>query len=439
MPDEKIVQIPVADLEIGMYVSELDRPWSDTPFFVQGFYIDSPEDIESLRAHCEFVLVDVFRARKNSVRSADRVYGHKSASAPMQLTPSVPHPVPAVGAALFRTRAADVPAQLFPHRKLKKYADEGSLEDELPRAKRAYADLGAALGAMMAEYQRAGVLDISGVSACAGPVVDSVLRNPDACVWLARLRDEDSYTHRHAAGACVWATALGRQLGLPRIDLQRLALGALLFDVGKLRIPQPLLTKRERLTRGEFELLKSHVDFGMELLQNTGALHRSVAEMVQHHHERHGGHGYPGGLKGEAIPVMARIAAIVDCYDAITSQRPYAPPISPSNAVKKLYAWRDIDFQADLVEEFIQAIGIYPAGTLVELSNGEVGVVLAEYRTRRLRPNLLMLLDRDKRPRANPHSLDLRSALQDEDGKPLEIATSLEPGAFGIVTEALSI
>ncbi len=437
MPDEKIVETPVADLEIGMYVAELDRTWSQTPFFIQGFYIESPDDIDSLRKHCEFVYIDAYRTRQPGGRRGERVFGVKAVA--LQPKAMAVEPPVREGAALFRARAADVPAQLFPHRKLKKYTDAGSLEEELPRAKRAYSDLVAALGEMMQGFLRGGVLDISGVSASAGPVVDSVLRNPDACVWLARLRDEDSYTHRHAAGACVWAVAIGRQLGLPRVDLQRLALGALLFDVGKLRIPRQLLNKRDRLTRGEFELLKSHVDFGMDLLQNTGALHRSIAEMVQHHHERHGGHGYPAGLKGEAIPVMARIAAIVDCYDAITSQRPYAPAISPSNAVKKLYAWRDIDFQADLVEEFIQAIGIYPAGTLVELSNGEVGVVLAEYRTRRLRPDLLLLLDRAKRPLTNPRRLELRSVLRDDDGEPLEIATSLEPGAFGIAPEALSI
>ncbi|MFM7785855.1 MAG: HD-GYP domain-containing protein [Gammaproteobacteria bacterium] len=437
MPDEKIVETPVADLEIGMYVAELDRPWSSSGFLVQGFYIQSPEDLEALRAQCEYVFIDVFRTRKGIERRNDRHFAtHPSVA---RSEPLRPGQQPRESASPFRQRAADVPAQLFPHRKLKKYEDACGVEEELPRAKRAYADLGAALAAMMEEFQRAGTLDISGVTACAGPVVDSVVRNPDACVWLARLRNEDTYTFRHAAGACVWAVALGRELGLPRLDLQRLALGALLFDVGKLRVPRELLLKRGRLTRGEFELLKSHVAFGMELLQNTGALHRNVAEMVQHHHERHGGHGYPAGLKGEAIPVMGRIAAIVDCYDAITSQRPYAVPISPSNAVKKLYAWRDIDFHADLVEEFIQVIGIYPAGTLVELTGGEVGVVLAGYRTRRLRPKVLLLLDREKRPIANSRVVDLDKGEQGGDGRLLEIATSLEPGAFGLVPESLSI
>ena len=437
MPDEKIVETPVSDLEIGMYVAELDRPWSTSGFLVQGFYIQSPEDLEAIRTTCEYVYIDVVRTRKGIERRNDRHFAQHPSAA--RADPPRPGQQPQESASPFRQRVADVPAQLFPHRKLKKYEDTCGIEQELPRAKRAYADLGAALGAMMEEFQRAGTLDISGVTSCAGPVVDSVVRNPDACVWLARLRNEDTYTFRHAAGACVWAVALGRQLGLPRLDLQRLALGALLFDVGKLRVPRELLVKRGRLTRGEFELLKSHVAFGMELLQNTGVLHRNVADMVQHHHERHGGHGYPAGLKGDAIPVMGRIAAIVDCYDAITSQRPYAVPISPSNAVKKLYAWRDIDFHADLVEEFIQAIGIYPAGTLVELNSGEVGVVLAGYRTRRLRPKVLLLLDREKAPAANSRVVDLGKGEQGSDGRALEIATSLEPGAFGLAPEALSI
>jgi HD-GYP domain-containing protein (c-di-GMP phosphodiesterase class II) len=197
-------------------------------------------------------------------------------------------------------------------------------------------------------------------------------------------------------------------------------------------VPEALLLKRERLTPGEFQLIKSHVEFGLQMLEGTGILSRSVTDMLAFHHERHGGHGYPRGIGGNDIPVFGRIAAIVDCYDAITSRRPYAAPMSPSHAVKQLYAWRDIDFDAELVEEFIQAIGIYPAGTLVELSNGEVGVATAGYRTRRLRPQLLMVLDRDKKPHASPRPLDLLTVTHDQDGKPLEIATSLEPGSFGV-------
>jgi HD-GYP domain-containing protein (c-di-GMP phosphodiesterase class II) len=218
-----------------------------------------------------------------------------------------------------------------------------------------------------------------------------------------------------------------------------MATGALLFDIGKLKLPPELLAKSGRLSTAEFDLMRAHVRFGEEMLRASGIASGTVLDMLMYHHERFSGNGYPYGLAGDAIPVYARIAAIVDCYDAITSARSYRAPMSPSFAVKKIYAWRDVDFQAELVEEFIQAIGIYPAGTLVELSSGEVAVVLAEYRTRRLRPKVLVILDRDKKPLAEMRNLSLRDVTEDENGKPLEILTSLEPGAYGVNPEDLFI
>lgn len=434
MAEPNAVPTAVSDLEIGMYVTALDRPWIETPFLMQGFYITSQQDVEELERFCKYVYVDVYRSKTGPVRRTARVIAEPGERPAAALRAEEP-----LSGAQFQVRATGAYAALFPHRKLKPYEDASDMLQELPRAKGAYGDLARAVDEMMEGYRRGGSLDASGIRAAVDPMVESAIRNPDACVWLSRLRGADTYTHQHSVGAAVWAVALGRQLGLPKIDLQRLALGALVFDVGKLRMPPELLNKRERLTRGEFQLLKSHVQFSMEMLQNTGVLNRSIAQMVESHHERHGGHGYPQGLQGEEIPVFARIAAIVDCFDAITSRRPYSTPLSPSSAVKKLYAWRDVDFQALLVEAFIQAIGIYPAGTLVELSSGDVGVVLGEYRVRKLRPLLLIVRDRDKQPLPAHRLLDLRSAARDAGGTPLEIETSLEPGAFGIVVEDLQI
>jgi len=154
--------------------------------------------------------------------------------------------------------------------------------------------------------------------------------------------------------------------------------------------------------------------------------------MITHHHERHDGSGYPDGLRGDDIPIFARIASIVDCYDAITSQRSYARAIPPSTAIKMLYEWKDIDFQAELIEEFIQAVGIYPAGTLVELSTSEVGVVMEAYRSRRLRPRLMILLDANKQALQPPRTLDLLAEKTAADGSPLDILNSLEPNSHGI-------
>ena len=178
--------------------------------------------------------------------------------------------------------------------------------------------------------------------------------------------------------------------------------------------------------------MRNHVKLGVDMIRGSALVNTDVIDMITHHHERHDGSGYPDGLRGDDIPIFARIASIVDCYDAITSQRSYARAIPPSTAIKMLYEWKDIDFQAELIEEFIQAVGIYPAGTLVELSTGEVAVVMEAYRNRRLRPRLLVLLDADKQALQPPRPLDLLTEKTAADGLPLEIRKSLEPNAHGI-------
>ena len=271
------------------------------------------------------------------------------------------------------------------------------------------------------------------------PMIDSISRNPDACIWLARMKQEDQYTYQHSLGASIWAVALGRQLGLPKSDLRSLAIGGLLFDVGKLRVDKELLSSDKPLTDEEFQRVRDHVNLGVEMIQGSGLMNQDVIDMITYHHERHDGSGYPKKLRGDDIPVFARIAAIVDCYDAITSHRSYARAIPPSTAIKMLYEWKDIDFQAELVEEFIQAVGIYPAGTLVELSSGEVAVVVAEYRTRRLRPKVMVLLDADKQPLAAIRTIDLLTVKETATGEPLDIVSSLEPDAYGIDMAAIQL
>jgi HD-GYP domain-containing protein (c-di-GMP phosphodiesterase class II) len=259
-----------------------------------------------------------------------------------------------------------------------------------------------------------------------------MVRHTGPCIWLVRLKQEDRYTYQHPLGAAIWAVALGRQLGLPKTDLRTLAIGGLLFDIGKLGVDPELLQTTRQLSDAEFQQVRNHVKLGVEMIQGSTLMNTDVIDMITYHHERHDGSGYPKGLRGDDIPVFARIAAIVDCYDAITSHRGYASAIAPSTAIKMLYEWKDIDFQGELVEEFIQAVGVYPAGTLVELSNREVGVVMAAYRESRLRPRLLVLLDADKKPLDQPRTLDLKHVTKAPDGSPLEIRSSLEPGAHDI-------
>ncbi len=178
--------------------------------------------------------------------------------------------------------------------------------------------------------------------------------------------------------------------------------------------------------------MAGHVGHGLEILKECGVLNQDVIDMVAHHHERYDGSGYPNGLTRDEIPPFARIAGIVDTYDALTTKRHYAKAVSPSDAIKLLYEAREEDFQAELVESFIQAIGIYPAGTLVELSSGEVGVVVAEYRTRRLRPKVMLLLDANKNKLATSKLIDLQETTDGSGAPSLSIKKSLEPEAYGI-------
>jgi putative nucleotidyltransferase with HDIG domain len=407
----EIVKVYTTDLEVGMYVSALDRPWLETPFVIQGFKVDSQSDIERLRQYCAYVFIDVSQS--------------ESSAQPKQIK--------------LRERARKPTEQIFPGREIKRYDDKSQWQQEYPQAVAAVKVLADGIDDMFETVYDGGSLDVVKVKKAVEPMIDSITRNPDACIWLARMKQQDQYTYQHSVGTSIWAVALGRQLGLPKTDLRTLAIGGVLCDVGKLRVDQALLQAQRRLTEEEFDQVRSHVNFGIEMINASGLMNTDVINMVAHHHERHNGTGYPEGLAGEKIPVFARIAAIVDCYDAITSHRSYARAVTPSAAIKMLYDWRDVDFQAELVEEFIQAVGIYPAGTLIELSSGEVAVVVAEYRTRRLRPQVMVLLDAEHQPLAEVKMIDLLSQTHTEDGEPLDIVTSLEPEAYGIDMAAIQL
>jgi HD-GYP domain-containing protein (c-di-GMP phosphodiesterase class II) len=263
-------------------------------------------------------------------------------------------------------------------------------------------------------------------------LIDSIIRNPAAFMWLTRLKNKDSYAYTHSVDACGLAVAFGRYLGFSKTELENLAIGTLLFDIGKLQLPDSLLTKPGRLTEQEHRLILRHVEFGVQIAREIDGINDEVISVIAHHHERHDGSGYPRGLPGRKIPVNGRIAALVDCYDAITSERPYSPAMSTYDAIQALYEWRDKDFQADMVEQFIQCIGLYPTGTLVEMNTGEVGIVLAQNRVRRLRPQVMLLLDKDKYAFEINPIVDLMEDPLAAGGELIEIRQPLPAGAYGI-------
>ena len=407
----KVEKIDTRELRVGMYVSQLDRPWIETPFPLQGFHIRSEDEVAKLRIFCKYVYIDL----KLGVGPVETEHA------------AAPRKAPSKAGARGPVRGAV--GKFTPVR----YQVTQPLKREVAQATAHHRDLTRAMVHMMGQLREGRSLNPVLARKAATVVVQSVLRNPDAMIWLARLKDKDSYSYNHGVRSSILAAVFGRHLGLPQDVLENLTAGAMLMDVGNVRVPRSLLTTCERdMDAEDRKALRAHVQHGVDILEEAGNYHDQVIGVVQFHHERYDGSGYPFGLSGTAIPLLARIASIVDTYDAVTSPRPWADPVSPTEAVSMLYEQRDAKFQGSLVEQFIQSIGVYPTGTLVELSNGEVGVVIAQNPNRRLRPKVMVVTDAGKNALAQPKVVDLMAVHQDEAGGNLSVKSSLMPGAFGV-------
>ncbi|GAB1256547.1 HD-GYP domain-containing protein [Aurantivibrio plasticivorans] len=413
-------KVDVGYLAVGMYVCELDRPWLETPFLMQGFLIESKEEIEALSRYCDYVYVDVAKGKLDvSVVHSIRSF-HKDLKTSKKPSPG------------------KTTAEILSLRTKRRYTDTTEWRKEVGQAHRAVEGLTTTVKEMFEALSQNRRYPYAKLKQSVTPLVNSIERNPDACIWLARLKNRDSYIYKHSVATSIWAVALGRELALPPQDLKSLAMGALMLDVGKLQIPSELLNKSDPLNAQEEKQLRQHVNFSLQALEKSQLLNQDIWDMVAYHHERHNGSGYPRGLQADEIPLFARIAGIVDSYDAMISHRYYEKPVSPSEAVKKLYHLRDVEYDAILVEEFIQAIGLYPAGTLVLLSTGEVAIVLSEGRARRLKPQVLLLLDKNKNPLNKWEVQNLADRLCPATNKPVDIVQSLEPGAYGVNPEMVA-
>jgi putative nucleotidyltransferase with HDIG domain len=264
-------------------------------------------------------------------------------------------------------------------------------------------------------------------------MVESVVRNPDALVWLTQLKKKDEYTALHSLRVCILALTFGRHLELSPEQLNILGIGALLHDVGKFKVPNEILNKPARLTDAEYQIMKTHVPLGVEILENTPNIPPAAIEVARRHHERYSGSGYINGFSGDEIGLFGLIGAIVDTYDAITSDRAYHSGMSAYDALNLLYQARNTEYHTGLVEQFIQCMGVYPIGSVVEMNSGSVGVVISINRARRLKPRVALVLDPDKQPYVPASVVDLFKSPMDSNGKVLEIRKVLPSGMYGIV------
>ncbi|MDL0433134.1 DUF3391 domain-containing protein [Marinobacter sp. TBZ242] len=410
-------KIAVHDLEVGMFVSDLDRPWHQTPFPIQGFHIRSQEDIRSVVSHCKWVVIDVAETRDSIEQDklGSRVFTGKTKRTgnnreAVQLPPlSIKEPV--------------------------SYENVTTMKKEIKASRKVMMDAEASLHRVFETLREEGTPDLREVATVTRQMVASVVRNPDALLWLSRTRHHDDYTYRHSLNTAVWALVCGRQLGLNEGLLNHLGLGCLLSQIGKLDLPEHVLRNEGKLDAEEFALYRDYVRKGVARLADTG-VSRAVVSIVQGHRERHNGSGFPEGIRGDRIPLLAKVAGLAEYFETLIGPRETADPMTPARAVSLLYEMRNIEFQEDLVEQFIQAIGIYPTGSLVELNDGQRGIVVSHTPERRLWPKVMVMTDRTHQPLRSARIVDLAKYNEGRGAcEVLTIAECLPYGTEGLYPE----
>jgi HD-GYP domain-containing protein (c-di-GMP phosphodiesterase class II) len=417
--DNKVlIEVPVEVLRLGLYVHTLDRPWEGTPFLFQGFELDSEDDIRTIQGLCRRVTVLASREEAGKLR-AESSTAEKSRRAPVDAGPDSLKLIENDPKSL----ASRVPEK-----------DPVTFKAELNVAAEALGDARKQVNGIFDRVRSGAAVDPKELTGTMDAMVNSVFRNRDAMGWLARMRSKDDYVYSHSLATSVWALTFGRHLGLDKETLKILGTGAMLLDIGKTRIPDRLLKKPEAPNPTEWKLLQLHTRYGAKLVAQADNADPRIVSMIEMHHERFDGTGYPHGLKGDEIPLIARVAAIVDAYDAMISERAYAKAKSAYDAVRELMRQSGKAYQPELVDLFVQAVGVFPTGTLVELNTGEVGVVVAQNRFRRLRPEVTIILDADKKLCADFTTVNLLTcaANSDADKPGLWIERALEHGAYGI-------
>jgi len=399
-------EVPVEFLEFGMFVSKLDRPWTETPFVFQGFVLKTEEQLEALKKYCKKVYVDPER-RQESV-----------AAKLLSLPPSARQVIAEQSKEVVRGTVV--------------YKELATVEDELPRARTVFTQTNTIVQTMSRAVVSGSALDGGRARQAVTEITDSVIRNPDAMMLLVTMREKAEETLNRSTQVSVYMTVFGRFLQLERERLELLGLIGLLQDVGMLKLPTGMPARRADLTSAEETIFRTHVGSGLEILSQTSGLPVDLPGFASLHHERYDGSGYPRGLKGSAISQIGAIAGIVDTFDMLTAPAPYGMQMPPSNALNVLFQNRGTQFHAALVEQFIQCVGAFPVGSVVELNTGEIGVVITQNLVKRLQPRVMVVQDNKGNP-IHPHKiLDLMKEPMAGPHEPYRIRRTLDQATVRI-------
>ena len=392
----RLVKIPAMNLKPGMFVAELDRPWLETPFALQGFVVRNSEEVLYVSDYVDHVYVDAeYSGRAQPLELAVRPTAHRGKQ---------------------RLR----------------------MSEEFERTRLSFDSAAETLDRVFDSLRKGEEQDIGAVKEAVNPLIEGVFRNQEAVAALVRLKECGDYRYHHGVSMAVWASILGRHIGLHRDELEKLAVGCAMCDVGMTQLPPELLDQAENLDDKQRSIIRAHPLMGADLVKDSGDIDFEILAIIENHHERMDGSGYPRGVEGAAIPLLARIAGLVDAYDAMITPRPYAHARTSSEATQELLDSKGSLFQDSLVEQFVQAIGLFPTGTLVEMNTGEVGIVVAQNNTRRLKPEVVIVLDADKQRLTSPRLIDLDNQRIAEEGERW-ISRELQAGTYGINSEEFFI
>lgn len=393
----KRVKVFCEDLQPGMFISELDRDWSETTFLLQGFTLEGPADVEEVKRQCKFVYVEF--------RSEEQFKKHK----------------------ITTTKSKTYREQILASTDDSNFNLRQHLKPALSRRRKTSRLMKSVLDKVMLGED----FDLHGVRESVKDNVKSVLENQDAMLMMTMLKSKHEDVAEHCLNVSILAIGFSQSLGYSESQLEDIGMAALLHDIGQARVAPEILSKKGRLNQNERLEVSKHTKYGYEMLTSKSGLTPSCIDVVLSHHERLSGQGYPRGLKQEQITQNVRIVSIIDVFDSLTSHQPYRKGMSVMDAYKILMAGKKSHFDEALILKFIKWRSIFPPGSIVEMENGEVGIVISANKEHKLRPRVLLVLNEYKLPRKE-RLIDMSKMHLDPESKPYKIIKAYENMAFGV-------